>query len=244
MGNSPIVANELPKQRVLYGRRHGRGLRRGQQQLIASLLPELQINLCAAEQIVPADYFDEHRKKIWLEIGFGAGEHLIWQAVANPNIGLIGCEPFLNGIAKLLRQVREKAITNIRLFCDDARLLIERLPESSIDKVFILFPDPWPKARHHKRRIISVGVVNQLARVLKNGAEIRIATDEPGYLEWILWHFNTHRGFSWDAEKPADCRHNPADWPPTRYQNKAVAAGRNCVFLSYKRLDRSICIPR
>ncbi|MEE2661538.1 MAG: tRNA (guanosine(46)-N7)-methyltransferase TrmB [Pseudomonadota bacterium] len=244
MGNSPIVPTQFPNPKVLYGRRHGRGLRRGQQQLIASLLPELQIILRAGKQVVPADYFDEPIEKIWLEIGFGAGEHLIWQAAANPKIGLIGCEPYLNGIAKLLRQVREKAITNIKLFSEDARLLIERLPESSIDKVFILFPDPWPKARHHKRRIISVGVVDQLARVLRDGAELRIATDEPGYLEWILWHFNNHCEFSWDIEKPADCRHNPADWPPTRYQNKAIGAGRNCVFLSYKRLDRAIFIPR
>lgn len=244
MGSSPIVPNQLPSQKVLYGRRRGRGLRRGQQQLMVSLLPELQINLRVGEQIVPADCFDAHIENIWLEIGFGAGEHLIWQAVANPKIGLIGCEPFLNGIAKLLRKVREQALTNIKIFCEDARLLIERLPENSVDKVFILFPDPWPKARHHKRRIISVGVVDQLARVLRNGAEIRIATDEPGYLEWILWHFNNHRGFSWNIEKPADCRHSPEDWPATRYQKKAVVAGRDCIFLRYKRLDRAIFTPR
>jgi len=234
----------LPKKKVLYGRRQGRGLRRGQQKLILSLLPKLQINLNSGEQIVPANYFGDPIEKIWLEIGFGGGEHLICKAASNPNIGLIGCEPFLNGIAKVLRQVKERELSNIRIFCEDARLLIERLPERSIDKVFILFPDPWPKARHHKRRIISGEVINQLARVLDDGAELRIATDEPGYLEWILWHFNNHPGFAWNVRKPAECRHNPEDWPTTRYQKKAIVAGRDCVFLSYKRLKRAISITR
>jgi len=242
--DSPLDPNQRSTQKVLYGRRYGRGLRLRQQQLLVSLLPKLRIQPCAGEQIALVDCFETHIEKVWLEIGFGAGEHLIWQAVANPLIGLIGCEPYLNGVAKLLRRVSEQELANIRLFCEDARLLIERLPDSSIDKVFILFPDPWPKVRHHKRRIISGEVLDQLARVLKDRGEIRIATDEMGYLEWILWHFNNHCGFSWDIEKPADCWHSPADWPATRYQKKAVIAGRQCIFLSYKRLDRAIFKPR
>ena len=244
MGHPPKDPNQLLNRKVLYGRRHSRGLRRGQQDLIGSLLPNIQIKISNGKQIGLSNYFGNQIEKFWLEIGFGGGENLIWQAGTNPKIGVIGCEPYLNGVAKVLRRVREQELTNIRLFCEDARLLIERLPENSIDKVFILFPDPWPKARHHKRRIISTGVLNQLARVLEVGAEIRIATDEPGYLEWILWHFNNHCGFSLDVIRPADCRHNPVDGPPTRYQQKALAAGRDCIFLSYRLRDRVIFISR
>lgn len=244
MGRAYLPPKQLPLQKVLYGRRHGRGLRQKQRDLLVSLLPKLQIDLRHVEQFVPEEFFGNQVENIWLEIGFGDGEHLIWQAAANPNIGVIGCEPYLNGVAKLLRCLSEQELSNIRLFCEDARLLIERLPDQSVDKVFILFPDPWPKVRHRKRRIVSYPVLEQLARVLKDGAELRIATDEPSYIEWILWHFNNHDAFSWAVRNPSDCLQNPPDWPITRYQNKAIDAGRDCLFLTYKRLDRTICFTR
>lgn len=232
-----VVSKSLAH-KALYGRRHGRGLRSGRRELVKSLLPSLEINLPGLASSSLTDCFEDYCQYVWLEIGFGGGEHLAWQAAVNPHIGMIGCEPFLNGVAKLLTRVRDEELKNVRLFCDDARLLIENLPENSIDQVFILFPDPWPKTRHHKRRIVSFEFLDHLARVLKNSAQVQISTDEPGYLEWILWHFRKHSAFSWSIRAPSECQYNPTRGPSTRYQEKAVANGRACVFLTYKRISR------
>lgn len=144
----------------------------------------------------------------------------------------------MNGVVKLLTRVRDRDLDNVRLYRDDARLLVERLAENSLGRAFILFPDPWPKMRHHKRRIVSDEVLGHLSRALRDGAELRIATDDAGYLEWILWHLRRHAAFEWQAATPADWRDRPDDWPVTRYQEKAVAAGRRCAFLTYKRRPR------
>jgi len=213
-------------------------LRAGQRDLVENLLPEIEIILENGDAFAPVSPFANDDRPVWLEIGFGGGEHLAWQAARNPDVGLIGCEPYINGVVKLLTRVSEDGLQNVRLFRDDARLLVDRLPSRSLERVFILFPDPWPKLRHHKRRIVSDAVLDRLADVLVDGAQLRIATDDPGYLEWILWHMVRRDEFDWQARSPSDWRSRPDDWPATRYEKKAVAAARKCAFLTYTRKSR------
>lgn len=236
-----LTTDQKPeRRRILYGRRRGRQLRAGQRVLVENLLPDLEMDVAPGfDPVSPRDLFGAEIGEVWLEIGFGGGEHLAWQAKNNPDKGLIGCEPFINGVVKLLGSIRDNDLGNIRLFRDDARLLVERLPVASIGRAFILFPDPWPKLRHHKRRIVSGSVIDLLASALADGAELRIATDDPNYLEWILWHMQRNPAFIWQVKSPRDWRERPDDWPATRYEQKAAAAGRKSAFLSYIRRDRS-----
>ena len=220
--------------RILYGRRRGKKLRSGQEALLDTLLPQLLIALPAApQQIDPAALFGPVRE-VWLEVGFGAGEHLVWQAEQHPDIGLIGCEPYLNGVAKCLAHIERTGVRNVRFLTDDARLVMAALPERSLARVFVLFPDPWPKTRHHKRRFVQRDTLDALARLMKTGAELRLATDDPSYLPWMLEHAGTHPAFEWLAERPADWRARPADWPPTRYEQKKIAG--TPTFLRFMRL--------
>ena len=170
-------------------------------------------------------------RPLWLEIGFGGGEHLAHQADCHPAIGFLGCEVFENGIAKLLAEIDRRGLANIRVFSDDARLLLAALPAASVDRVFILFPDPWPKERHKKRRLVSGETLDRLAAIMRGGAELRLATDDPDYLSWMLERVTRHPAFEWLARRPADWRERPADWPSTRYEEKARAAGRTAYFL-------------
>ncbi len=172
-------------------------------------------------------------------MGFGAGEHLAGQATAHPEIGMIGCEVFENGVVKLLAEINRRALGNIRLFIDDARLLIAALPEASVARAFILFPDPWPKLRHHKRRMVSAETLDRLAVILADSAELRLATDDADYLAWMLERATTHPLFEWLARGPGDWRQRPADWPATRYEQKALAAGRTPAFLRFRRRPRA-----
>jgi tRNA (guanine-N7-)-methyltransferase len=226
--------------RTLYGRRKGRPLRPHRAALVEELLPLLEITVAGGAQdpIEPAGCFPALPREVWLEIGFGGGEHLAWQARHHPDIGMIGCEPFLNGVARLLSEIDAQALRNVRIFRDDARMLLERLADASIARAFILFPDPWPKARHHKRRIIGPATVPHLARILRDGAELRIATDDADYKGWILQHVLAGGGFRWTARRPCDWRERPADWPATRYEAKASEAGRRPAFLRFTRLPR------
>lgn len=223
---------------MLYGRRQGKRLRPGQRDLIAEFLPLLEVDPTQGYPFDLQSFFGREVQDVWLEIGFGGGEHLAWQAQTHPRIGFLGCEPYLNGVVKLLSQIRNMQLRNVRVYRDDARLLVARLPSNTIGRAFILFPDPWPKSRHHKRRIISEEMLGLLARVLRNEAELRIATDDLGYLEWILWHLQNHPDFEWQASEPIDWKSPPHDWPATRYQKKAIAAGRKCTFLTFKRRAR------
>jgi len=157
---------------------------------------------------------------IWLEIGFGAGEHLLWQAQQNPRTGLIGAEPYEGGVAKLL--ARLTGTENIRIHEGDAREIIEALPDASIGRAFILFPDPWPKTRHHKRRFVQTQTLDTLARVLAPGAELRFASDDAGYVAWTLERLIAHPAFAWTAERASDWTARGADWPQTRYEAKAL----------------------
>ena len=186
----------------------------------------------------PDVLFGAAPRPIWLEIGFGGGEHLVQQAERHPTAGFIGCEVFENGIVKLLAQIEQRRLDNIRIFADDARLLIAALPPASIDRVFILFPDPWPKRRHHKRRLLSREMLDRLAEIMADGAELRVATDDGDYLCWILELLTNHPAFGWLARRPGDWRERPADWLPTRYEEKARAAGRSPVFLRFRRRRR------
>ena len=224
--------------RLLFGRRHGRALRPGQKTLFAGLLPRLAVTIPASGGLDPCVLFGAVSRPIWLEIGFGAGEHLAWQAEQHPEVGFIGCEVFENGIVKLLAQIEQRRLDNIRVFADDARLLVPALPPASTDRVFALFPDPWPKRRHHKRRIISREMLDRLAGIMSDCAELRIATDDDSYLCWILERITDHPAFEWLPRRPRDWRERPADWPPTRYEEKARAAGRLATFLRVRRLSR------
>jgi len=178
------------------------------------------------------------RPPIWLELGFGGGEHLAQMAEQYPQIGFIGCEVFENGIVKLLAQIEQRRLNNIRIFADDARLIVATLPPASIDRVFVLFPDPWPKRRQHKRRIVSRATLDDLAEIMTDNAELRLATDESDYLCWMLERVTAHPAFEWLARRPGDWRERPPDWPPTRYEQKARAAGRSPAFLRVRRRPR------
>lgn len=224
-----------PEQRRFFGRRKGRRLRHGQQALVDTLLRRLAIELPESGRLDPRTLFPGAPGRIWLEIGFGGGEHLAEQARAHPGIGLIGCEVFLNGIATLLTKVSSLELENVRIYPEDARDLLDALPEASLERVFLLFPDPWPKRRHADRRFIQPSSLDLLARLMKPGAEFRVASDDPGYIAWALAHLVRHPAFAWTAEGPGDWRARTADWPPTRYETKALRAGRRPVFLRFVR---------
>jgi tRNA (guanine-N7-)-methyltransferase len=237
-----------PWRSKLYGRRKGPKISAHQSSLVETLLPRLNFRL--REKAHPAGYFDNDIEDVWLEIGFGAGEHLLWQAAHHPHVGLIGAEPYEAGVAKLLSKLdalssargsgdgdkpeplpppdcpglrgRGGLLPNIRIYQGDARDVIEALPDASLGRVFLLFPDPWPKRRHLKRRFIQIRALNALARVMKAGAEFRFASDDAGYVAWALEHVLAHECFAWMAERPRDWLTRPNDWPITRYEQKAL----------------------
>ena len=237
------------RRRTLHGRRRGKKLRAGQQSLLETLLPSIAVALPGEPVVSPEGAVGESALKIdlaalfagtrpagglWLEVGFGAGEHLVWQAEHNPAVGLIGCEPYVNGVAKCLAHIVRTGVSNVRLFTDDARFVMAALPPLCLDRVFVLFPDPWPKSRHRKRRFVQRENLDVLAALMKPGAELRLATDDPSYLPWMVEHACTHAAFEWLAERPADWRMRPEDWPPTRYEQK-MRAGHKPAFLRLRR---------
>lgn len=227
-------ATGAPARRI-YGRRRGRPLRPGQRSLHQARLPQLAVTLPEAGVLDPTGLFAVPPEAVWLEIGFGAGEHLAAQAGAHPTIGFIGSEVFENGVARLIAELARCGLENVRIFPDDARMLLDALAPGSLDRVFILFPDPWPKARHHKRRLVSTATLDRLAALMRPGAELRLATDDRDYLAWMLEQATAHPDFQWLARGPADWRERPPDWPPTRYEEKALAAGRDPAFLRFIR---------
>lgn len=222
----------------LYGRRRGRRLRAGRRALTETLLPALRVPLGVPGTLDPAALFPFGPREIRLEIGFGAGEHLVHQAKAEPAAGFIGCEVFVNGVAALLAKVKAENLGNVRVLDDDVRILFGRLPEASLDRVVALFPDPWPKTRHHRRRLIQQESLDEFARVLKGGGELRFATDHMEYARWTLRACLGHPAFAWTARGPRDWRTRPEDSPPTRYEAKARARGHACVYLVFRRVPR------
>jgi tRNA (guanine-N7-)-methyltransferase len=255
---------ETRRRRLLYGRRKGPKLSVHQTQLLETLLPRLLLNLQSGAD--PRCYFvsslrpcgepDATLSDVWLEIGFGAGEHLLWQSEHHPNVGLIGAEPYISGIAKLLSKLspsssggegqdeevptqfgsikqvsapphpnplpRRGRGENIRIYDNDARDILEALPDTCLGRVFVLFPDPWPKSRHHKRRFIQTNMLDVLARVMKPDAELRFASDDAAYAAWTLERMVAHPAFEWTAMRAQDWKTRPTDWPETRYEAKAL----------------------
>jgi tRNA (guanine-N7-)-methyltransferase len=177
-------------------------------------------------------------RPLWLEIGFGAGEHLAEQAAAHPDVTFLGCETFINGIASLLTHVETRRLGNVRVFPDDATLLLPVLAEASVGRVFLPFLDPWPKAKHHKRRFVQRATLDALARILLDGAELRFASDHADYVAWTLALLLDHPDFAWAARGPEDWRLRPADATATRYETKALARGARCYYLTFLRRPR------
>ncbi|MGI9462935.1 MAG: tRNA (guanosine(46)-N7)-methyltransferase TrmB [Aestuariivirgaceae bacterium] len=217
----------------LYGRRKGPRLRAHQAALVKNLLPQLRVDPADPLTRQPARLFDTGIREVWLEIGFGGGEHLAWQARNNPDVGMIGCEPFINGIAKLLAAVETDNLKNVRILDGDARELLVVLEENCLERVFLLYPDPWPKKRHRKRRFINQSSLGQIHRVLKTGTKFRLVSDIPDYVRWSLFEIRRHGGFDWCALSPDDWRIRPKDWPQTRYEAKAIEEGRTPYYLEF-----------
>ncbi len=217
----------------LYGRQRGQTLRPRQRRLLEETLPRLRYD--------PAVGFVAPMAEKWLEVGFGGGEHALAQVAARPDVGLIACEVYDNGICSLLSRVVPEGgeavapvPANLRLWDDDARVLMRALPDASLDRVFLLFPDPWPKARHAKRRFVHPAQVPEVARLLRPGGEWRVASDDPTYQEWVEWVLGQQDLFTVRAVSDA----RPEGWPPTRYEAKALRAGRSPRYWSLIRAAR------
>jgi tRNA (guanine-N7-)-methyltransferase len=221
--------------RAFFGRRSGKRLHKGQDRLYAELLPKLEIALPEAT-LDPGTLFPAATRHE-IEIGYGGGEHLARMAAANPTTGYIGCEVFSGGIAKLLEASDELGLTNLRLFTDDALKLLVKLPPASLDAAYLLYPDPWPKTRHHKRRFISPTTLSELARVLKPGSVFRFATDIEDYANWALAHIVRSTDFRFAPSRPGIWHEPYPGWHPTRYEEKARLEGRMISFyLEFHRL--------
>ncbi len=216
-----------PTTSVLHGRRVGKPLTAHQRGLVATLLPRLAVDLGA-----PLSGSALARREVWLEVGFGAGEHLLATAARHPDVGLIGCEPFLNGMAQALASLAANDLPNVRLHQSDAGALIDALPSACLGRVFLFYPDPWPKRRQHKRRFVSDAMLARIARVMRGGAELRIATDIDDYCGWTLARLLRSADFAWRATEAADWQTPWQDWVETRYEAKAVAAGRRPCYLT------------
>lgn len=223
------MSDQYPQLRS-YGRIRSRTIKPRQAALMETLLPELRV---PAQSFEPRDLLPD-AQEVWLEIGFGGGEHLAAQAARSPGVLFIGAEPFQNGVASALRHIHEQGLATVRLHDGDARELLARLPDASIARVFVLFPDPWPKTRHHKRRLISGETVGELARVLKPGGRVRFASDWADYVDWALERFLGSPAFHWTAETADDWRTPPADHITTRYEEKRLGDCRP-VFLDFVR---------
>jgi tRNA (guanine-N7-)-methyltransferase len=224
-----------------YGRKRGKKLSNRQKKYLEEYLPS----------IIPAGVsYEENpeRTKInlknvfgrecqaWIEVGFGGGEHLLSIAKNNITTGIIGCEPYLNGVAMVLPRLAESNLSNVKVYVDDARILLGVIPNRSISKFFLLFPDPWPKIRHHQRRFINVENIEILKRVLKRDGLLYIATDVNDYVRHVLEHFCVESGFEWIAESVKDWRCPWEHWINTRYYDKAISAGRKITFLIFRRI--------
>jgi len=219
-----------------YGRRRGRKPSARQAALWSEALPRRAVDPGSMPPSRIADLFPVPVTEVWLEIGFGGGEHLVWQASHRPAVGLIGCEPFEDGVVKALAAAEERGLANLRLHAGDARPLLRWLPEASLGRAFVLFPDPWPKKKHRKRRLIARPFLDLLARVLRPGAELRLATDIADYADEMREAGGSHTAFRLRSETGGGPEERGPDWPVTRYEEKARAAGRPARFFRFERL--------
>jgi tRNA (guanine-N7-)-methyltransferase len=224
--------------RNLYGRIRGKDLRDMQRTYLDEDLAGLSPGKVGWEENperVPLDLDALFgARPVWLEVGFGGGEHMVHQAARNPGVGIIGCEPFVKGVAMLLGKIRAAGVDNLAVHPGDVRDLFDVLPDGSVEKAFLLYPDPWPKKRHHRRRFVTPEFLAPLARVLKPGAEVRVATDIPDYVRQTLEEM-PKAGFDWLAERPGDWRDPWDDWISTRYEQKALREGRVPHYLTFRR---------
>jgi len=213
-----------------FGRIKSRPIKPRQAALMDELLPRIRAPQAPFDPLA----LKPDATEVWVEIGFGGGEHMAAQAARRPDVLVIGAEPFLNGVASAVRHVDEQGLTNVRIHDGDARLLLQNLPDASLDRVFILFPDPWQKARHHKRRLIQPDFLDELARVLRPGGRVRFASDWADYVDWTLEAFRAAPAFRWLAARADDWRLAPADHVTTRYETKGLG---DCApaFLDYER---------
>lgn len=225
--------------RNFYGRFKGKTLRPSQETYLDEDLAKLSpgavdwdVNPERQEIDLPSFFGD---REIWLEIGFGGGEHMVHQAAQNPQVGIIGCEPFINGVAMLLGKIRAAETQNVAVYPGDVRNMFDVLPEASVSRAFLLYPDPWPKARHHRRRFVTQEHLEPLAKVMKKGAIFRVATDIPDYVRQTLEEV-PRAGFEWLAEGPADWRNPWGDWISTRYEQKALREERVPHYLTFRRV--------
>jgi len=234
-----------PQRIQTFGRKFGRKMRPEKKQLLDELLPTLAISpeSLPQESVLSAySFFGDQIKHVHLEIGFGNGEHLVWRAANEPDIGFIGCEVFMQGVAMCLSHLQQAAPThaegsgNVRLFTEDARLILDALDNNTLDRIYILFPDPWPKVRHHKRRIVNQELLDMASRVLKDGGELHLATDHWDYAQWILVHFQQRADFIWKAQSKKDWETPPQGHNKTRYEVKQKD-GHEPIFLQFVRRD-------
>ena len=224
--------------RNFYGRLKGKTLKSSQKTYLDEDLIGLSPGPVTWEENptrAPLDLRDRFGgKPLWLEVGFGGGEHLVHQAGSNPDVSIIGAEPYINGVAMLLGKIRRAGVDNLAVFPGDARDLMDVLPEASVERAFLLYPDPWPKTRHHRRRFVTAEHLAPLARALKPGAVFRVATDIEDYVRQALQEVPRH-GFEWQAERPGDWRTPWPDWISTRYEQKALREGRTPHYLTFVR---------
>ncbi|WP_393993346.1 tRNA (guanine(46)-N(7))-methyltransferase TrmB [Xanthobacter oligotrophicus] len=228
------MTEETERHGAFYGRRIGKSLRGAQQDAMVRLLPTWRFAL--EEVRTPAALFPHTIAGLWLEIGFGGGEHLISHAARRPDMGFIGAEPFINGMARMLVDLEKAGLSNIRLFGEDAALLLDRLPEASLDGADLFYPDPWPKRRHWKRRFVRPDNLDRLARAIRPGGLFRFASDVPHYVGWTLAEVRAHSAFRWTAERADDWRQPYPHWPGTRYEAKALEEGRSPTYLTFERI--------
>ena len=240
-----MLLSDKPK---FYGRRQGRKIRKAKSGLLDRFLPSININ---ETDEINQQMFGTNIDEVYLEIGFGNGEHLAGQALNNKSTGFIGAEVFKNGVANLLTLItgiKENAdmpeeikllperVDNIRVWSDDVRILFSKIPDNFLSKIFLLFPDPWPKKRHESRRFINSENLKEIARILKKGGILRVATDHKIYKSWTLRRLHEDTNFRWTATSGKDWKNPPADWVETKYQRKAIREGRKPVFLDFERL--------
>ncbi len=219
---------------LLRGRRVGKPLSGYQRELMEVLLPRLALD--PSRPIEPAALFSAPCADLHLEIGFGGGEHLLAAAKREPSIGFIGCEPYVNGLARALADLATADLDNIRLHCGDAGEVIDALPATCLGRVYLFYPDPWPKRRQQKRRFVSDDILIRLARVMRRGAELRFATDIDDYCGWTLARLLRSREFRWTATRADDWQRPWPDWVRTRYETKALAEGRRGCYITAVRL--------
>ena len=230
------MSNPTRPHRNFYGRLKGKHLKKSQEGYLAEDLAALSPGSVSWDENPARDNLDLDAlfggRDVWLEVGFGGGEHVVHQAASNPDISIIGCEPYINGVAMLLGKMRTAGVENLRIHPGDVRDMFDVLPDQSISKAFLLYPDPWPKSRHHRRRFVTPEHLVPLARVLKPGAEFRVATDIPDYVRQTMEQV-PKAGFEWCVEGPQDWRVAWDDWLSTRYEQKALREGRTPHYMTF-----------